>query len=249
MRWIYISPHLDDAIFSAGGGIYEQTTREMPVEIWTVMCGLPKVSALSAFANRLHVRWGVSSTEEAIHKRLSENEKASRIVGAKTVYLNFIDSMYRVGVNGLPLYERSFGKLHREDNDLPRQIAHVIAQNLNSKDVLVFPLAIGGHVDHLVVRMATKFLDGPFFYYVDIPYLFDAPRSVWLKTIGMSKFFQPVSEKGLHSWLKAMRAYESQIKLEFATIDAMQNTITAYWKKVGGIYYWKRQFGVDFCRV
>jgi hypothetical protein len=35
MRWIYLSPHLDDAALSAGGLIYEQTQAGIQVEIWT----------------------------------------------------------------------------------------------------------------------------------------------------------------------------------------------------------------------
>jgi LmbE family N-acetylglucosaminyl deacetylase len=240
MRWIYISPHLDDAIFSVGGVVYEQVFKGTPVEIWTVMCGFPEISVLSSFANRLHARWGVDSPEEAIRIRLMENEKAAEIVGAKTFYLNFVDGMYRLGVDGAFLYERSFGKLHREDKDMPRQIASAIAQNLRSGDELVFPLALGGHVDHVVVHMASKFLDQSLFYYADIPYLFDAPWIVRWKTMGMTKVFQPISEDGLSYWLKSMQAYESQIKSEFMTLEAMQRTITTYWIKNRGLHFWKR---------
>ena len=47
MRWIYLSPHLDDAVFSAGGLIYEQTQAGTPVEIWTIMCGDPHLTEYS----------------------------------------------------------------------------------------------------------------------------------------------------------------------------------------------------------
>ena len=39
MRWVYLSPHLDDAVFSAGGLIYEQAQGGLPVEIWTYNLG------------------------------------------------------------------------------------------------------------------------------------------------------------------------------------------------------------------
>ncbi len=240
MRWIYLSPHLDDVIFSVGGVIYEQVCEGTPVEIWTVMSGFPKTAVLSAFAKRLHARWGVDSAEDAVRIRLEENEKAAQIIGAKTFYLNFVDSMYRLGADGAFLYERSFGKLHRQDKDMPRQIANAIAQNLRSGDALVFPLALGGHVDHVVVNMASKFLDQSLFHYADIPYLFDAPWIVRWKTIGMTKVFQPISEDGLSHWLKSMQAYQSQIKSEFVTLEAMQRTITTYWSKNRGFYFWKR---------
>ena len=42
MRWIYISPHLDDAVLSAGGLLYDQAQKGIPVEIWTVVCGYPE---------------------------------------------------------------------------------------------------------------------------------------------------------------------------------------------------------------
>ncbi|NTU55874.1 MAG: PIG-L family deacetylase, partial [Anaerolineales bacterium] len=49
MRWIYLSPHLDDAVLSAGGLIYEQTRSGTPVEIWTFMCGVPSGTEFSPF--------------------------------------------------------------------------------------------------------------------------------------------------------------------------------------------------------
>lgn len=241
MRWIYISPHLDDAVFSAGGVIYEQASSGIPVEIWTVMPGLPEERILSSFAIRLHNRWGVASPEEAIHMRRMENEKAAEIVGAKTFYLNFVDSMYRLGTSRKFLYERSFGKLHEDDEDLPQQIAIAITKNLRSEDVLVVPLAFGGHVDHVIVRKAAKLLARPLFYYVDVPYLFDAPGSLWWKTIGMVKVAHLISENGLNHWLRAIQAYESQIKMEFNTLESMQKIITAYWVKDRCLYFWKRR--------
>ena len=54
MRWIYISPHLDDAVLSAGGLIYEQTRAGMDVEIWNFMCGFPPSEELSPYAQILH---------------------------------------------------------------------------------------------------------------------------------------------------------------------------------------------------
>src|SRR5690606_25674008 len=47
MRWIYLSPHLDDAALSAGGWIYDQVQAGNSVEIWNLMCGLPPTTELS----------------------------------------------------------------------------------------------------------------------------------------------------------------------------------------------------------
>ncbi|MBA4379671.1 MAG: PIG-L family deacetylase, partial [Anaerolinea sp.] len=58
MRWIYISPHLDDAVLSCGGLIWEQSHAGTQVEIWTVCTGDPPEGPLSPFAEVLHAEWG-----------------------------------------------------------------------------------------------------------------------------------------------------------------------------------------------
>jgi hypothetical protein len=58
MRWIYISPHLDDAALSAGGLIHEQTQAGLPVEIWTLMSGFPLVDEVSPLAQVMLVGGG-----------------------------------------------------------------------------------------------------------------------------------------------------------------------------------------------
>ncbi len=69
MRWIYISPHLDDAALSAGGFIYEQILDDNPVEIWTIVCGFPPPGELTPFAQALHQEWGTGSAEETVRTR------------------------------------------------------------------------------------------------------------------------------------------------------------------------------------
>ena len=85
MRWIYISPHLDDAVLSAGGLIYEQTRAGMDVEIWNFMCGFPPNAELSPYAQILHKDWGISSADDVVTSRSPANFQAARVVGAQTV--------------------------------------------------------------------------------------------------------------------------------------------------------------------
>ncbi|OQY34649.1 MAG: hypothetical protein B6243_05370 [Anaerolineaceae bacterium 4572_5.2] len=240
MRWIYISPHLDDAIFSAGGLIYEQTQTSVPVEIWTIMSGFPNDAELTKFAKSLHKRWGTSSAEETIRIRRAEDERAADIVGAKTRHFNFLDCMYRRGPNGEALYNNSFAQLHTTEMDLPKQIANAISKHLQPEDILVCQLALGGHLDHIVVRKAAKLLERSLFYSADFPYLLNTkPQKLWWKTIGLKEFDQSISETGLLSWLEAARAYASQIGVTFKTTELMQEKLTAYWMKRKGIRIWK----------
>jgi LmbE family N-acetylglucosaminyl deacetylase len=239
MRWIYLSPHLDDAVFSAGGLIYEQSMADIQTEIWTIMSGHPEEIELSNFAIGLHERWGVNSAEESLNLRRLENEKATNLVGAKTVYFNFIDSMYRCGPNGEALYTSSFLRQHKSDANLPEKIAKSISKSLSAEDVLVCPLAIGGHIDHVLVRKAAELLHRPLIYIADVPYLLNNPRKLWWNTLWMKKVIQPVSRPCLRVWLEAIQAYASQIQMEFTSTDMMQEDISAYWGKYNGLPIWK----------
>src|SRR5512141_250531 len=138
MRWIYLSPHLDDAVFSAGGLIYEQTQAGLPVEIWTFMCGYPEPGAgLSLLAQSVHMQWGFSSAGEAVRMRHDEDQRAAAILGATALHFDFLDCIYRRGGNGEWLYSDIFVPPHPEDAGIPAQIAEVISTRLQPDDVLV----------------------------------------------------------------------------------------------------------------
>src|SRR5215510_1765075 len=164
MRWIYLSPHLDDAVLSAGGLIYEQTKSNIPVEIWTFMCGYPSENEYSPMAQSIHDSWKFSSASEAIRERRVEDKNAAAILGAATRHFDFLDCIYRRGISGEWLYTEIAVPPHEGDADLPTQIAEAISARLLPEDVLVCQLAVGSHVDHVIVRQAAELLGKPLRY-------------------------------------------------------------------------------------
>ncbi|MGZ9225622.1 MAG: PIG-L family deacetylase, partial [Anaerolineales bacterium] len=146
MRWIYLSPHLDDAVLSAGGLIYEQTKSGLPVEIWTFMCGYPldlPEAEYSTYAQLQHTQWGFSSAQEGIRIRREEDQSAAARVGASVLHFDFLDCIYRRGVNGEWLYYDISEPPREEDSDLPSQIAEAVSTRLLLDDLLVCPLSVG----------------------------------------------------------------------------------------------------------
>jgi LmbE family N-acetylglucosaminyl deacetylase len=238
MRWIYISPHLDDAVLSAGGLIYEQTRAGLEVEIWTFMCGFPPGADLSPYAQTLHSDWGISSAVEVVTARRAEDVKAANIVGAKTVHFDFLDCIYRRGKNGDWLYSYIFVPPHEEENDLPAQIAESISARLKPTDQLVCQLALGSHLDHILVRRAVELLHLPVLYDVDVPYLFNSPEELEPKTAGLKENIHRITEAGLSSWQDAIASYESQMSMLFNTQDAMREQIRSYWAENNGLRLW-----------
>jgi LmbE family N-acetylglucosaminyl deacetylase len=241
MRWIYISPHLDDAVLSAGGLIYEQTRAGADVEIWTFMCGFPPNDELSPFAQVLHYQWGIPAAADVVTARRAEDVKAAGIVGAKTFHFDYLDCIYRRGKNGEWLYSDVFIPPLEDEVDLPARIADSISARLKPTDQLVCQFGLGSHVDHVLVRRAVELLQRPLLYDVDIPYLFNAPQELAAKNAGMKENIHRITEAGLRSWQDAIAAYESQISSLFESPEAMKEQIRQYWAENSGLRLWSTE--------
>jgi LmbE family N-acetylglucosaminyl deacetylase len=238
MRWIYLSPHLDDAVLSAGGLIYEQSHSGIPVEIWTFMCGFAPEDAVSPFAELLHKLWGFSSAEETTRKRREEDRQAAALVGATIRHFDFLDCIYRRGADGEWLYTDVFTPPRPEDAALPSQIAAEITRHLAPGDVLVCQLAVGSHVDHVLVRQGAELLGHSLRYDIDVPYIFLKPEELGQKSVGMQETVHSVTEVGLSAWKEATLAYKSQLPVlgeAFETPEKTRNSIHSYWEAYGGI--------------
>lgn len=239
MRWIYLSPHLDDAVLSAGGWIYDQTQAGNPVEIWTIMCGYPTTKKLSPFAQYLHKEWGMSSAREVVSGRRLEDKNAAAILGAKTHHFNFLDCIYRQNQAGDWLYFNVFEDPLPDESDLPKQIAQAISARLKPDDQLVCQFSVGKHVDHVTARRAAELIGRPLHYVADIPYLFNYSEQLEPNTAGMKVKVERVSKTGLKAWKEAILAYESQIPMLFASQRAMRSQINQYCAQNKGIRFWE----------
>jgi LmbE family N-acetylglucosaminyl deacetylase len=237
MRWIIISPHLDDAILSTGGLIYELTRGGQEVEIWTLMCGYVRNENISSFASTLHLQWGFHSVEETIRSRREEDLHAAAILGAHTLHFDFQDCIYRSGKDGSWLYDtNTFISPHPDDEKLIREVTAALAERLGPEDEIVCPLAIGEHVDHVITRQAVEGLKRPLRYYADIPYLLYYPQGLDGVEKVMEAKIRKISWKGLIAWQRAAATYASQIPMEFETTWKMRNMIMRYGRS--GVRLW-----------
>jgi LmbE family N-acetylglucosaminyl deacetylase len=239
MRWIYISPHLDDVILSAGGLIYEQTQAGTPVEIWTMICGVPPLRRLSELARDLHRQWGTTTARQTVLLRRREDRAAATRVGARVRHFDVPDCIYRLGPDGEFLYSDIFVPPHPFEADLPTRITAELASCLRSDDMLFGPLAIGGHVDHVIVRQAVEALGRPLQYFADIPYLLYHPEALEPAVKGMRVEVWPVGEAGLQAWIDGVAAYRSQIAALFVTGTGMRAGIQHAWEVAQGVRLWR----------
>ncbi len=238
MRIIYLSPHLDDAVLSAGGLIRSQCDAGNSVEIWTIMAGVPGPGEPTDFARLMHQVWGFANGEETVTARRLEDRRAAAEVGAQPVHFDFLDCLYRRGREGQALYADAAVPVHPEDSDLPAQVANALRGRLRPDDRVICQLAIGKHVDHVIVRLAAEMLGRPLVYDADMPYLVNHPDDLEPATRGMQSSLQQVSDDNFGHWVRGIKCYASQVDSVFGSHEAMPQVMQEYWCKEQGIRFW-----------
>lgn len=239
MRYIYFSPHLDDAILSAGGLIFEQARSGIPVEIWTFMAGFPRDDELSDYAKATLMTWGMTSGEESIHIRREEDKMAASLVGAKAVHFDFLDCIFRRSRKGEILYQDVFEAPHQAEADLPAQIAQTMVAWLKPGDLVICQLGVGRHVDHLIVRKAAEMIGYDLLYDADMPYSARSPGELQEMTANMKEDILSVPESSLNSWITAIKTYQTQMASLYDSIGIVHQEVYSYWQMKRGVPLWK----------
>jgi len=241
MRWIYLSPHFDDAVLSCGGLIWEQTHSGIPVEIWTVNAADPPPGPVSELITRVHSDWKTGSPQETVALRRIEDQNAARRVGATVLHLDLVDALYRRTGTGSLMYTRDvFDPIHPRENNIVEHTANQIAAGLTQQDTLVCPLGLGSHVDHIITRKAVEALARPVWYYADVPYLFKHENELGPAIEGLQAKTFYISDHGLAAWLEGIAAYASQISSLFNDLQDMQTQIKKYQAAKNGLTIWDR---------
>lgn len=162
-----LSPHLDDAVLSCGGLLARAREQGWPVRIVTVFAGSsPPSELLTPFARELHRAWG--DPPAPVATRRLEDELAAGVLDCVVTWWPYQDAIYRhpaysswESVIGTPV----------EENALEAELLDRCAAL--SEAVLLFPLAVGHHVDHQVVfRVGWSLGQGGrrVGFYEDLPY-------------------------------------------------------------------------------
>lgn len=241
MRWIVISPHFDDAVLSCGGLIWEQTHSGIPVEIWTVNAGDPPHGPVSELITRIHTVWKTGTPQETVDVRRIEDQNAARQVGATVRQLNMVDAIYRRTHTGSLMYTQDvFDPIHPREAGIVEEAALQITRELNEFDTIICPLALGGHVDHVITRRAVESLGRPLWYYADIPYLFKHEDELDPATDGLNAKTFFISDQGLATWQEGIAAYASQLSSLFENLQDMRTQIEDYRLSRGGLTIWER---------
>ena len=234
---VYVSPHLDDAVFSCGGLIARQTARGDEVVVVTVCAGDPPVGELTPFAYELHRRWGGEGSPMGL--RRAEDLVACGRVGASVLHLPIPDAIYRRSTRGESLYPDSASLFTQPVPLDPARIdetAAALARAVPQESEIYLPLGIGGHVDHILTRRAAERLSMPRWYYRDVPYAL-RPALAVAEAVpeGATEASVALAEAEIEIWAAAAGEYHSQLSSFWPDYESLEADLRAFHDRFGGI--------------
>lgn len=234
---LYLSPHLDDAVFSCGGLMAMQDARGEPISVLTLFAGDPPDYRISDYAAELHARWGKAGPPIAM--RRAEDRLACGRLGASVVHLDFPDAIYRLDDSGNALYPSSnslFDPDAPEEGELLEQLVQALDEIDFGAAKIYCPMGLGGHVDHRLTRRAAEKLEIQILYYADMPYaarsdklndLFNPQEVDWISV--------PLNSEAIDAWVAAILEYQSQLSTFWQDEDELYKELRNFHDEHDGI--------------
>ncbi|HEV2649576.1 TPA: PIG-L family deacetylase, partial [Streptococcus pneumoniae] len=173
-KYIFLSPHLDDAIFSCGDYISKLTSEGEIVLVITIFSGYPLSQQLQPSAKQFHKLCNLG--KYPIEERKKEDRLACERLQCDFRHLSYYECLYRKDRNGNFLYRHIYSELKNEDT-LKNDIIKELLMHLDDKCVVYCPLSLGDHIDHVFVNSigrALEFMRYKVIYYEDFPYVSDS---------------------------------------------------------------------------
>ena len=235
-RHIFLSPHFDDAVYSCGGTLGVQVSAGLRPLVITIFGGAPTTPVeLSPFAAEMHRRMGFrQDVQAAVATRRREDAAALDYMRADYLWLDYTDAIYR----GDPAYyphEVVGVDVHPGDLWIDRELAqNLVTLSERLPDAVWYaPLAIGPHIDHLIVCSAADRLiqiGANVKFYEDFPYVLDkGALDKRLKDFGntLEPAYVEMSEM-LPLRQEASAMYASQAAANFGSKQAMLDAMETY---------------------
>ncbi len=229
-----LSPHLDDAALSCGGGIVSRVRAGQRVRVITVFTADEPAGDLPPLARELHAAFQLEAG--VVTARRAEDAAAMRALGCDFSHWDETEGIYRRHpVSGAPLYpDRTtlFGPVADGDDGALERLCRRLAALPPAACVRV-PLGIGGQVDHRLVRQAAEACIDPgrLVYYEDYPYV-ERPLALWRVLRwrrGWRARRESVDQDSLAAQLAAIACYGSQVGPLFGGVERMRRRVSAHW--------------------
>ncbi len=208
---LFLSPHLDDVVFSCGGLaclLADAGWRTVLVTAFT-----RSVVPAKGFALECQLDKGLPADVDYMALRRDEDRRAANVVGFDEVrWLDFPEAPHR-GYHSAPAL---FGAVHADDPAAPLTAAFVALAAELRPDLVAAPQGLGNHVDHqqVVAAVADSFAPDTLAFYRDTPYAIRNPAASALPGVPTAlATFDIVA--ALDRKIAAAQAYSTQIGFQF----------------------------------
>ncbi len=227
---VVLSPHLDDAALSCGAVMmYAASRTSVTVITLFTEAGQPP----HTFSARQYLKQvGARSAQALYRRRRAEDRAALEPIGVACIHAGLPEALFRRRpqrrrwavcarllpelAHIYPVYRRHItaGRIAPPDADTLNNVCDVIARMTSSRpSVVLAPLAVGAHVDHVLVRTAAECSGARVIYYSDFPYnQRHVPDADFVRRHGLieTRWSLQVEEKA-----DLIRAYETQVQALF----------------------------------
>ena len=227
---VFVSPHLDDAIFSAGGLILELAGKT-EVTIATIFTKAETSQHTLSAKNFLKISGHKGASMEFFYIRKKEDILACKMAGVNFKHLEFTDALWRkkekMGLLGkafknifpeinhlYPFYRFNIisGKVVKEDSAAISTIKDKLISLVGEmSNVVIFcPIGAGNHVDHIIVRDICAEIFPRAIFWADFPYNLNfKPDSNFISKMSLSPC---VWNKNLQRKKDLILEYKTQTK-------------------------------------
>lgn len=231
-RIIWVSPHLDDAIFSSGSMLFE-LRKQLSVEVITIFTRGENPLTLSG--KQFLKQSGYADMTKLYADRRAEDLKLFKRLDVKVRHAGFEDALCRKKLHP-NMVERLLGRVLPEFmhvyptykfhiargmiaqadqqtiNDIREYLRPIIEEVPHT--VVFCPIGTGQHIDHLVTRLACQQLDCPVIFWNDFPYSEYSPLDEQFIQDQQLEIY--TYDKHMEEKLELMQAYRSQFSAVFS---------------------------------
>lgn len=186
----FLSPHLDDALLSCSELITLLVNHGVSVTVITLFTDAGNIK--NSFSAKQYLKQcGFKNARVLYKKRQDEDLKIFKKLNVKSIHLGYCDALWRTGKGFFftkylskflpelsllyPTYKFhiSKGHIHSQDDQLVNKIVEKLnsVEQFRNADVILGPVGIGNHVDHIITNKVLKIIKNKIkFYWADYPY-------------------------------------------------------------------------------
>ena len=220
-RLLAVSPHLDDAVFSAGGTLALRAREGWDVAVAT--CFTLSVPDPQGFALACQLDKGLGPEVDYMSLRRKEDRHACAAIGATARHLPFPEAPHRGYASAPALFAGV-----RPDDGIADALAAALRDLVAElrPDLILGPAGIGNHADHLIVRdlLLGAPWAAPLRLWDDWPY---ADRGEHVA----GDIVVPLDAEARRAKAAGARAYRSQLGFQFGGADVLDERLGRIWSE------------------